>query len=388
MSINQTPKKPPFVATRVLANGSGELTISGVIDAKDNTGSVVVSALHELENSCSHITICLNCYGGAVTEGLAIIEAIQKSTSKITTHVSGIAASMGAMIWFAGETRTMSPHAMLMTHQPSATVSGKASDLRGAADMIDGMIGQLAEMISVCLGITPEEAKVDYLTEKDRYITPSEAIKLGICFKVKGQVLKAVAELTSAAAISETAEDAEEIYSKIANYAQQGKDSIKFKTMIKVIALLGLAAEATEDEVSAKVQSLQAENENLRLDMAALGKAKVVALVTQALADKKIVEAQKDAFIKLAEQDYESAASVLAGMTAQGTPAPVGKQKSIAEMIAEAQAAGKAKPDLEVTYDSLSKTNPEALAKMQTEQPEAFAALFEAQYGKAYKPLN
>jgi ATP-dependent Clp protease, protease subunit len=383
MSVNQAPKRPPFVSTRLLANGTGELTISGAIDTKENTGSVVVAALRELEAKCKAITIVLNCYGGAVSEGLTIIDAIQQSTSKIATHVSGIAASMGAFIWFAGATRTMAPHALIMTHQPSTAVAGKASDLREAADMMDGLVGQLADLIGKCLAIEPDYAKEKYLTEKDRYIRPEEATALGLCTKIEGKALKAVAELT---AIAET-EEVEELYSKIVNHAQQGKNVFLPKPMLKLFAQLGLSQEATEDEATAKVTAIVAENARMQQQLNEHAEAKVVALVAQAIADKKIGEAQKEAFTKLATQDFDSTSAVLAGMTAQGTPAPAGKQKSIAETIAAAAAGGtKSVPGEEVTYESLSKKNPEALGKMQSEDPEQFAALFKAQYGKDYKP--
>ena len=56
--------------------------------------------------------------GGSVDSGLAIYDTIRMMSSPVTTVVAGMAASMGSIVFLAGEKRIMLPHSRLLIHDP------------------------------------------------------------------------------------------------------------------------------------------------------------------------------------------------------------------------------------------------------------------------------
>jgi hypothetical protein len=137
---------------------------------------------------------------------------------------------------------------------------------------------------------------------------------------------------------------------------------------------------ASNSVASIKGQLSQAEAKMSQDALDAAAKVSREDLISRAIAEKKITEAQKPGFLKLAEQDYDSVVAILNDMQA---PQPVGNQASISAAIAAAKGA-QIVVNAEETFESLSKSNPDALRLIQTNEPERFAALFKAQYGKTY----
>ncbi|NGZ86415.1 ClpP-like prohead protease/major capsid protein fusion protein [Duganella aceris] len=84
------------------------------------------------------ITVRINSFGGSVTDGIAIFNALKRHKATVTTVVDAIAASVASLIAMAGDTIEMAENALLMIHAPWLQyVSGNAVDLREYADMLD-----------------------------------------------------------------------------------------------------------------------------------------------------------------------------------------------------------------------------------------------------------
>ena len=64
------------------------------------------------------ITICINSPGGEVVSGLAVYDTIRMLESPVRTVCIGTAASMGSILFLAGEKRLMLPHCKIMIHDP------------------------------------------------------------------------------------------------------------------------------------------------------------------------------------------------------------------------------------------------------------------------------
>ena len=65
------------------------------------------------------ITLYINSLGGDVISGLAVYDFIKLMKSPVRTVCTGTAASMGAILFLAGEKRVMLPHTRLLIHDPS-----------------------------------------------------------------------------------------------------------------------------------------------------------------------------------------------------------------------------------------------------------------------------
>lgn len=63
------------------------------------------------------VRICTD--GGSVFQGLAMYHALREHPAHVTTKCYGLAASMGSIVFLAGDERVMYPGAMLMVHNPS-----------------------------------------------------------------------------------------------------------------------------------------------------------------------------------------------------------------------------------------------------------------------------
>ncbi len=142
----------------------------------------------ERANPKAPIVLWIDCPGGQIYSGFSIYDTAQFIEPKIITVVAGLAASMGSVISLCAEkeNRLALPNAKLLIHQPliGGVIRGSASDLEIHAKDIIETKKKLHELYSKRTG-TPV-ATYQELMERDRWIDPSEAIKLGLISKVIG----------------------------------------------------------------------------------------------------------------------------------------------------------------------------------------------------------
>jgi ATP-dependent protease ClpP protease subunit len=69
-------------------------------------------------NEVDTIKVSINSPGGSVMGGLSIFSALVSSDKKVITHIDGIAASIAAVIFMAGQERTMMEYGLFMIHNP------------------------------------------------------------------------------------------------------------------------------------------------------------------------------------------------------------------------------------------------------------------------------
>lgn len=73
------------------------------------------------------VNIFITSPGGSVFSGMAIANAIRASKAKVNTIIAGLAASIAAVIWFAGKERYTLPYSLLMIHGSSHFDGGKSA---------------------------------------------------------------------------------------------------------------------------------------------------------------------------------------------------------------------------------------------------------------------
>ena len=127
------------------------------------------------------ITLCINSHGGEVVSGLAVYDTIRMLESPVRTVCIGTAASMGSILFLAGERRLMLPHCKIMIHDPLiAGLSGskKALELEKEAVKLMEARAIIGGIIAERSGHTLEE--VYEKTKEDCYLDAEEAIDFGI----------------------------------------------------------------------------------------------------------------------------------------------------------------------------------------------------------------
>lgn len=130
------------------------------------------------------IEVEINSPGGSVFEGIAIYNKIAANADKVTTIVSGIAYSMGAVIAMAGKTRKAYKNATIMIHNVSGGAYGNAKDLRSALEMMDALDNSLVESIAQFTGLTAEDVKAKWFDYTDHTLSAQAAVDAGLLTEV------------------------------------------------------------------------------------------------------------------------------------------------------------------------------------------------------------
>ncbi len=132
------------------------------------------------------ITMYINSPWGEVYSGMAIYDAMQYVKCDVSTVCVWLAASMWSMIllgWTKGK-RFSLPHGRVMIHQPSHWAQGKISDTRIAVEEWLKLKQLLTKLVAEKTGQTYETVENDM--DRDKWMTPEEAVEYGIIDKVIG----------------------------------------------------------------------------------------------------------------------------------------------------------------------------------------------------------
>ncbi len=147
----------------------------------DSANRIVAQLLFlEADDPDKDIFLYINSPGGSVYDGLGIFDTMQHVKPDIHTVCVGLAASMGAFLLCAGAKgkRSSLLHSRIMIHQPLGGARGQASDIRIQADEILFIKEKLNTELSQRTGQPIERIRED--TDRDFYMSPSEAIEYGI----------------------------------------------------------------------------------------------------------------------------------------------------------------------------------------------------------------
>jgi len=138
----------------------------------------------EAEDPEKDIQIYINSPGGSVTAGLAIYDTIQQISPEVVTICFGVAASMGAFLLSGGTKgkRLALPNSRIMIHQPLGGAQGQAVEIEIQAKEILFLKKTLNSLLAEHTGQSLEKIVED--TERDYFLSPSEAVQYGLIDKV------------------------------------------------------------------------------------------------------------------------------------------------------------------------------------------------------------
>ena len=165
-------------------NARCEIEITGAIDA-GSVSTAIRCLLHlQKEDQQLPITLYINSPGGEVQSGLALYDVMQAVSCPIHTVCLGMAASMAALLFIAGDQREMLPHSRVMIHDPliGGGIGGSALSVKARADDLMRIRDITAQVISQHTGMNLEE--VFELTAKDTYFEAEEAIANGMADRI------------------------------------------------------------------------------------------------------------------------------------------------------------------------------------------------------------
>ena len=151
-------------------------------EVDDAVANRIVSQLLLLAAQDAHrdITFYINSPGGSVTAGMAIYDTMALIQPDVATWAVGFAASMGQFLLSAGTPgkRHALPHARILMHQPSAGMSGGATDIAIRAGVYAAMKQEIAEITAQHTGQSVERIAAD--ADRDHWFTADEALAYGL----------------------------------------------------------------------------------------------------------------------------------------------------------------------------------------------------------------
>jgi ATP-dependent Clp protease protease subunit len=155
-------------------------------EVNDDIANLVAAQLLFLdaEEPGKDIWLYINSPGGSVYAGLAIYDAMQYVQSDVATVCLGMGMSMAAVVLAGGAAgkRYALPNAKVMIHQGSGGFRGAPTDIQIAAREILALTRRCAEIIAKHSGQDVEQVLRDI--DRDRFMTPEEAIEYGIVDRV------------------------------------------------------------------------------------------------------------------------------------------------------------------------------------------------------------
>lgn len=165
---------------------SREIFLTDEVDA-DSMESLFkqITYLHRSDPN-KEITLYINSPGGDVQSGLAVYDLLTLIKTPIKTVCIGTAASMGALLFLAGDKRAMFPHSKVMIHDPAH----KAGSLGGMkpAELEERLLDLkktqkiLCEIIAETTGKTIED--VHAKTCKDSFFDAEESLDYGLATEI------------------------------------------------------------------------------------------------------------------------------------------------------------------------------------------------------------
>ncbi len=161
-----------------------ELECVGEINAE--SVNTLISQIRYLarQDSEAEITIYINSPGGEVSSGLALYDVMKAVSCPIRTVCVGTAASMGALLFAAGDQRDILPHGKVMIHDP-LTLScpgGSALRMKSFSESLMHIREITGKLLAELTHKTLEE--IYEKTADDTYFYAHEAVEFGLADRV------------------------------------------------------------------------------------------------------------------------------------------------------------------------------------------------------------
>lgn len=159
------------------------------LESSVGTAAVVLSnTLRKWARAHPKKPITLNIFspGGRVLEGLVLFDTLRTLSGQghqITTHARGYAASMGSLIFLAGDTRLIGAEAMVMFHSLSAGTGGSLHDMEEDVAFFKRLNARLEGIITGRTKVT-KKLLAEKTKKSDWWCDSGECLKLGVAHEV------------------------------------------------------------------------------------------------------------------------------------------------------------------------------------------------------------
>lgn len=156
-----------------------ELECTGPIDSDSVYDLCRQLRYLQREDPDGEITMYINSPGGEVDSGLALYDVMKGISCPIRTVCLGVAASMGAVLFAAGDKREILPHGRVMIHDPLiSSTGGSALHLHEISRNLLKTREELCEILAQHTGHTLDD--IYKKTAQDCWFNAEEAVTFGL----------------------------------------------------------------------------------------------------------------------------------------------------------------------------------------------------------------
>lgn len=141
----------------------------------------------------SQLNVRINSYGGSVSDGIAIHNALKRHKATVRITIDGIAASIASLIAMAGDEIEMAENSTLMIHAPWGGMSGNSEEHRRFADMLDTWADAMSTSYASQTGKDKAEMLALLTDGADHWYTAEQALAAGFIDSIVQDVPAAAA---------------------------------------------------------------------------------------------------------------------------------------------------------------------------------------------------
>lgn len=232
-----------------------------------------------------NIILHLNSPGGNVFDGLAIYNLLKNSDKNITVMIEGLAASIASVVAMCGDKIIMSKSAMMMIHNPFISMTGDSDQLKKTAEMMDMIKSQLVDIYT--LRSKMETKDVEDLMTAETWMTAETCKKKGFCDEVSESL-----KIAAFAGIDKYEFRNKAIFDNLKKKLKKSEETME---ITNIAQLLGVA----DDKVLDTIKTMQQKIEDSAKALSDLQAKLNEQIVMNAIAEKKILPAQKDFALKM-----------------------------------------------------------------------------------------
>ena len=166
----------------------GIIFLSGAIDGCTATSICEKIIEFNVGQDVDLSQLMVNSGGGECAAGFAVIDLMEWSRLPVYTTGIGLVASMALAVFMAGEPghRVLTPRTSLLSHRFSALSFGTHSELVARRKEEDLLHRRIVDHYLAFSNLTSEEEVTQrLLRDVDTWLTPEEAVEVGIADKVQ-----------------------------------------------------------------------------------------------------------------------------------------------------------------------------------------------------------
>ena len=130
------------------------------------------------------IYLYINCLGGDLVDGFSLVDVILASKTPVVAISFGSVASMAYYIYICCHHRYALPNSVFLQHDGAVGIAGTNAKAKDTMAFIDNLNDRVKRLV---LGhTTMSDDMYDSIYEKEYYMFPDEAQKLGVVDKIIG----------------------------------------------------------------------------------------------------------------------------------------------------------------------------------------------------------